>query len=97
MWLNSDAPRDDPADCRAMLAVCCRSAMARLNSTTWTEPAFFAWVIEQGLVERAEAYRAFNMGLGLVAVLRDGVAVPEGAILVGELVNRQCEPCQIDG
>ena len=40
-------------------------------------------------MERAEAYGAFNMGLGLVAVLRDGVAVPEGAILVGELVERQ--------
>ena len=71
---------------------------ARLDPATWVEPAFFAWVIEQGLVERAEAYRAFNMGLGLVAVLRDGAAVPEGAILVGELVERQGgEPCQIDG
>ena len=53
---------------------------ARLDPATWVEPAFFAWVIEQGLVERAEAYRAFNMGLGLVAVLRDGAAVPEGDI-----------------
>jgi len=71
---------------------------ARLDPRAWDEPAFFAWVIDQGLVERAEAYRAFNMGLGLVAVLRDGAAIPDGAILVGELVERQGgEPCQIDG
>ena len=55
-------------------------------------------MLAEGLVERDELFRAFNMGLGMVAVLRDGFDIPEGAVLVGELVDRvEDEPCQLVG
>ena len=71
---------------------------AQLHVSNWAIPPFFQWVLAEGLVERDELFRAFNMGLGMVAVLRDGFDIPKGAVLVGELVDRvEGEPCQLVG
>ena len=71
---------------------------AQFDPSSWDVPAFMQWVVDLGLVDLAEAYRVFNMGLGMVAVLDKGAAVPEGALEVGQLVARgEGGPCLLQG
>ncbi|MFO1095840.1 MAG: phosphoribosylformylglycinamidine cyclo-ligase [Planctomycetaceae bacterium] len=37
---------------------------------SWTEPPVFGWLASLGAVERAEMFRVFNMGIGLVLICR---------------------------
>lgn len=41
---------------------------ARVMEDSWTIPPIFAWLCETGKVPKEEGYRAFNMGVGMVAI-----------------------------
>ena len=66
---------------------------ARVRLGSWQVPALFHQLVDWGRLTTEEAYRTFNMGIGLVAVLpAEGLAaavaaVPE-TVVVGELVAR---------
>jgi len=40
---------------------------------SWTEPAVFGWLAGLGGIDRAEMFRVFNMGLGLVLICRESI------------------------
>jgi phosphoribosylformylglycinamidine cyclo-ligase len=44
---------------------------AEVDLSTWTPPAVFGWLAEQGAVTPAEMLRTFNCGIGLVAVVEE--------------------------
>ena len=54
---------------------------ARIRTASWEVPAAFRVLQREGGVERAEMFRAFNMGVGMVAV----AAVEEADAVVGAL------------
>ncbi len=68
---------------------------ARFDLGSWTVPALFRVLQREGGVERDEMFRAFNMGVGMVAVVaaddadavvRDLGAAGEQAWIAGEIV-----------
>ncbi|HEX8431420.1 MAG TPA: phosphoribosylformylglycinamidine cyclo-ligase [Longimicrobium sp.] len=68
---------------------------ARIDTASWEVPNLFRVLEREGGVERAEMFRAFNMGVGMVAVVAagdaDGVvgelrAAGESAWIAGEIV-----------
>ena len=68
---------------------------ARFDLASWTVPAVFRVLQREGGVERDEMFRAFNMGVGMVAavaaadadaVVRDLSAAGERAWIAGEVV-----------
>ena len=67
---------------------------AQLQAGSWTVPAIFSIIQEEGQVDPAEMYRVFNMGLGMVGVCdQESVAtildtVPDAQV-VGEVVAAQ--------
>jgi phosphoribosylformylglycinamidine cyclo-ligase len=71
--------------------------VAEIDLSTWSVPAVFEYVIESGHIDRDESFRAFNMGIGFVAVCRredvDMVrdAVPM-AIRLGQVRSGSGEP-----
>jgi len=67
----------------------------RLREGSWPVPPLFRELVGRGSIDRLEAYRAFNMGLGMLAVVEPGSAdravevlraAGEGAWVVGEVV-----------
>ena len=70
--------------------------MVRLNSRAWTVPPIFRLIEQRGSVNRAEMYRVFNMGVGMVVVCSpDEVtkitkALPEAKV-IGEVVKQKGE------
>ncbi len=69
---------------------------ARLDQSTWTVNPIFTYLVETGNVELREQYRAFNMGIGMVLVVRpDDVTNVLGAIpdarVIGEAVAATSE------
>jgi phosphoribosylformylglycinamidine cyclo-ligase len=46
----------------------------RIDTRTWEPPAVFRVLEREGGIERAEMFRAFNMGVGMVAVVEHGQA-----------------------
>ncbi|HYW09827.1 MAG TPA: phosphoribosylformylglycinamidine cyclo-ligase [Longimicrobium sp.] len=54
---------------------------ARIRTASWEVPNLFRVLEREGGVERAEMFRAFNMGVGMVAV----VAAEDAESVVGEL------------
>ncbi|MDE1154333.1 MAG: phosphoribosylformylglycinamidine cyclo-ligase [Acidobacteriaceae bacterium] len=61
---------------------------AEVDLSSWEVPALFAHLAELGTLGRAEMFATFNMGVGLVAVLRpDGV---KAARLVLSRLNERC-------
>ena len=63
---------------------------ARVELGSWTVPAGFATIVEWGEVPDSEAFRVWNMGIGLVVVVdpsqRDAVEAA-GEPVIGELVE----------
>jgi phosphoribosylformylglycinamidine cyclo-ligase len=68
---------------------------ARFDRSTWTIPALFRVLQREGGVDEREMYRAFNMGVGMAAVVapgdadaavRDLRAAGEQAWIAGEIV-----------
>jgi phosphoribosylformylglycinamidine cyclo-ligase len=70
--------------------------MARLNSRAWVVPPIFRLIEQRGSVNRAEMYRVFNMGIGMVVVCspdevtRITKALPEAKV-IGEVVKQKGE------
>ena len=64
--------------------------VARIAATSWTPPPLFQWLREAGQVARAEMYRVFNCGIGMVVIAAAGDADAVTARLVeaGETVWR---------
>jgi phosphoribosylformylglycinamidine cyclo-ligase len=69
---------------------------ARIDRSTWRVPKVFSWLVEKGDVPTDDAWRTFNMGIGLVlAVARDRAedvlarlhdAGEPGAVVIGDVV-----------
>ena len=62
---------------------------ARVNPGAWERPAVFRWLIEAGAVPEDDARAAFNLGLGLVAVVSasEAAAVSHALAAAGETVH----------
>jgi phosphoribosylformylglycinamidine cyclo-ligase len=45
---------------------------AEIDRRGWTVPPLFAWLVGAGGVPREDAWRTFNMGMGLLAVVAPG-------------------------
>ena len=56
--LPENLPRVLPEGCRAVL-----------DTASWSLPPVFGWLAEQGGIERAELFRTFNCGVGMVVVV----------------------------
>jgi phosphoribosylformylglycinamidine cyclo-ligase len=69
---------------------------ARLDSQAWAVPPIFRLIEERGKISRAEMYRVFNMGVGMVVVCSpDNVAwitksLPEAKV-IGEIAKQRGE------
>jgi phosphoribosylformylglycinamidine cyclo-ligase len=63
---------------------------ARIDRASWTRPAIFDWLQQQGHVEDAEMHRVFNCGIGMILVVAPGDAERAQAHLAGagETVHR---------
>ncbi|MDQ3653578.1 MAG: phosphoribosylformylglycinamidine cyclo-ligase [Chloroflexota bacterium] len=70
-----------------------QAAIARLDPESWVTPPIFEYLIDKGRVSLDERYRAFNMGIGFVIVVREADRDtvldhhPE-ARQIGEIVDR---------
>ena len=42
---------------------------ATVNMSTWTIPPLFEFLVQQGNIPRDERFSAFNMGVGLIAMV----------------------------
>jgi len=60
---------------------------ARLNRGTWRVPPIFEKIRRRGRVSDDEMWGTFNMGLGMIVVM-DSKYVPDGALVVGEVVKQ---------
>ena len=60
---------------------------ARLDRSTWRVPPIFETIRRRGRVSDDEMWGTFNMGLGMILVV-DPKDVPEGAMVVGEVVKQ---------
>ncbi len=72
------------------------STMAVIDSQAWQRPEIFDWLQQQGNIESAEMYRAFNCGIGFVlvadaaqtdAILQRLHALEQPACVIGEIVT----------
>ena len=65
---------------------------AVIERQRWDAGPLFAWLVEQGNIGLAEAYRVFNMGIGFVLALRPDAqedvlrALPD-ALLIGHIIT----------
>ena len=59
---------------------------ARLNRNAWKVQPIFELIRKRGRIADDEMYGTFNMGLGMIVVIDPG-QVPEGALVVGEVVR----------
>jgi len=77
--VTGNIPRVLPAGCRA-----------RLVRSSWSPPAIFETLREAGLVEDAEMFRTFNMGIGYVVIVAAADAEQAARTLrgAGEKVTR---------
>ncbi len=73
---------------------------ARIDRGSWTVPPIFRLLVELGSLPPSEAYRVFNMGIGMVLVVDAGQAdgvlglLPEAKV-IGELIPAGGERVQI--
>jgi phosphoribosylformylglycinamidine cyclo-ligase len=67
---------------------------ARLDRGAWEAPRIFELIRRRGRIADDEMYGTFNMGLGMILAV-DPAEVPEGAIVVGEVV-RQTGPDRVE-
>jgi phosphoribosylformylglycinamidine cyclo-ligase len=66
---------------------------ARINRAAWAVPPIFELIRERGRIADDEMYGTFNMGIGMILVV-DRREVPEGAMVIGEVV-RQTGPDRV--
>jgi len=60
---------------------------ARLDRGAWQVPPIFEKIRRRGRVSDDEMWGTFNMGLGMIVVM-DSKDVPDGALVVGEVVKQ---------
>jgi phosphoribosylformylglycinamidine cyclo-ligase len=60
---------------------------ADIDRSAWSVPEPFASLVAWGGLEAEEAFRVFNMGVGMVAVVPDGTE-PPGSFPIGQLIRR---------
>ncbi len=70
--LVGNIPRVLPANCTAVI-----------NTDTWQAPKIFQYLEKKGPVKRSEMFRVFNMGIGMVLIVRSAFANP----LIKELAD----------
>lgn len=72
---------------------------------SWPMPPLFRFLVEEGGVERGEAYRVFNMGIGMILLVEPGDhdevlqrlrSIGEAAYSMGEVVAGAREVCLRD-
>ena len=51
-----------------------RGTSAQIDRSAWEVPPLFRWLVRAGDVPQADAYRTFNMGLGLLVVVAEADA-----------------------
>ena len=61
---------------------------ARIELGSWEVPELFRALVGWGSLPVAEAYRTFNMGVGMVGI---GGTPPAGSFPIGELVDRPAD------
>lgn len=61
--LVGNIPRVLPPNCRAVI-----------HTDAWPVPRIFSWLQSKGPVSRAEMFRVFNMGIGMVIIVRSASA-----------------------
>lgn len=73
-------------------------AQAKIDTATWTPPAVFPFLAEQGAVTKNEMFRTFNMGIGFICIVDDNLtddiihhfkALGEEPFIIGEIETRQ--------
>ncbi len=71
---------------------------AKINNDSWTWPAIFTWLQQQGNVERQEMLRTFNCGIGYVVIVAQHEAdkalqlfkeLGESAYRLGEIISAE--------
>ncbi len=64
---------------------------ARIDTGSWEVPPLFRFLVDHGQLPDEEAYRVFNMGIGMVVVVRDvegfAAAVDEPVTVVGQVTD----------
>lgn len=48
--------------------------VAKIDLNSWTTPDIFQWIQREGQITQAEMFRTFNMGVGMVIMLRPDIA-----------------------
>ena len=57
---------------------------ARVDSSAWETPAVFEFIREQGRIENQEMFKAFNMGIGMILIVRNSAEEQVLSILKGK-------------
>ncbi|MGH2551218.1 MAG: phosphoribosylformylglycinamidine cyclo-ligase [Thermomicrobiales bacterium] len=70
---------------------------AKFDTSTWTAPPIFSYLVERGQVPIEDQFRALNMGIGMVLAIASSdadqvVASIGGARVIGEIVSRNDGP-----
>lgn len=77
-----------------------KGIQAVVDSSCWEIPPIFTWLVEHGSLSKDDAFRTFNMGIGMVAVVSNEEAEKalallreqgETAFFIGELRTSQQE------
>ncbi|MCS7202499.1 MAG: phosphoribosylformylglycinamidine cyclo-ligase [Dictyoglomus sp.] len=65
---------------------------ALIDSSSWEIPEIFLWIIKKGNLSKKEAFKVFNMGIGLILVVKDEKEIikslknqGENAFLIGKV------------
>ncbi len=70
---------------------------AEIDKGSWEMPALFEWMLRTGRIDAAEAYRSFNMGIGMALIVSEAeaeavtaslTAAGEAVFRIGQLVSR---------
>ena len=58
------------------------NAGVAIDTSAWPTPPLFSWLIEAASLDRVQAHRIFNCGVGMVAVVAPAriVTVPESVV-----------------
>jgi phosphoribosylaminoimidazole synthetase len=70
---------------------------ARIDLGSWPVPAQFRQLVEWGSLTDAEAFRVWNMGIGMVAVVAADAADAAGVPVIGEIVAAGEERVALSG
>jgi len=75
--LVDNLPRILPSNCDAAI-----------DTASWTVPAIFQLLAQNGRVDRAEMYQVFNMGIGMVAIVSEKDAIQAMRVLKAKRIGK---------